>query len=105
MSLKRAYLVAIIVLLIDQISKIYVKTHFKLHEAIEVVGLDWFQINFIENEGMAWGATIPGSYGKLILTLFRIVAVVGICWWLKDSVKKGYSSYLIFSIALIVLML
>ncbi|GGB85307.1 lipoprotein signal peptidase [Flavobacterium suaedae] len=101
MSLKKAYLVAIIVLLIDQISKIYIKTNFKLHEAIEVLGLDWFQINFIENEGMAWGATIPGSYGKLILTLFRIIAVIAIGWWLKDSVKRGYSSYLIFSIALI----
>lgn len=62
---------------------------------------DWFQIYFIENEGMAWGAEIPGTYGKLILTLFRIVAVVGIGWWLYDSVKKHLSPYLIVSIALI----
>lgn len=101
MSLKKAYLVAIIVLLIDQISKIYVKTHMPLDDWFMVLNQDWFRIHFIENEGMAWGAKIPGSYGKLILTLFRIVAVVGIGWWLKDSVKKGYSSYLIFSIALI----
>ncbi len=101
MSLKKAYIIAIVVLLIDQISKIYIKTHFKLHEYINVLGLDWFQINFIENEGMAWGAQIPGSHGKLILTLFRIVAVVGIGWWLHDSVKKKYSAFLIVPIALI----
>ena len=50
---------------------------------------------------MAWGAEIPGEYGKLILTLFRIVAVAGIAWWLWDSVKKKASNYLIVAIALI----
>lgn len=101
MSLKKAYIIAIVVLLIDQISKIYIKTHFKLHEYINVLGLDWFQINFIENEGMAWGAQIPGSYGKLVLTLFRIVAVIAIGWWLQDSIKKKHSNFLIVPIALI----
>jgi len=102
MSLKKAYLIVIAVLLIDQISKIYVKTHFMLEEkGVDVFGLNWFQIRFIENDGMAWGAQIPGSYGKLILTLFRIVAVVGIGWWLADSIKKRQSVYLIVSIALI----
>lgn len=101
MSLKKAYLIVIIVLLVDQISKIYVKTDMKLDEWFPVLGQDWFRIHFIENEGMAWGAQIPGTYGKLILTLFRIVAVFAIGWWLKDSVKKNYSPYLIVSIALI----
>jgi signal peptidase II len=63
--------------------------------------LTGFRIHFIENEGMAWGAEIPGQYGKLFLTLFRIVAVVGIGWWLQDSIKKRHSNYLIVSIALI----
>jgi signal peptidase II len=62
---------------------------------------DWFRILFIENEGMAWGTVIPGAYGKLILTLFRIVAVGGIGYWLWDSVRKNHSPYLITSIALI----
>ncbi|OYQ36618.1 lipoprotein signal peptidase [Flavobacterium cyanobacteriorum] len=101
MSLKRACLIVVVILLIDQISKIYVKTHFFEGEWFRVLGLDWFRIHFIENEGMAWGAEIPGSYGKLILTLFRIVAVGGIGWWLWDSVKKKQSPYLIVSIALI----
>src|SRR5690349_15610467 len=101
MSLKKAYLIVFLVLLIDQISKIYIKTHFRLDDFIEVGGLDWFRIHFIENEGMAWGAEIPGTYGKLFLTLFRIAAVVGIGWWLQDSIKKRHSNYLVVSIALI----
>ena len=101
MSLKKAYLIAVIVLLIDQISKIVVKTTMKLDESFTVLGQDWFRIHFIENEGMAWGAEIPGMYGKLFLTLFRIAAVVGIGWWLHDSVKKNYSSFLIVPISLI----
>ena len=101
MSLKKAYLLIIAILLIDQISKIYIKTHFFIGESIKVMGLEWFQIHFIENEGMAWGAEIPGEHGKLILTLFRIVAVGGIAWWLWDSVEKKASSYLIVAIALI----
>lgn len=99
MSLKKATLIIIIILLIDQISKIYVKTHFALGEDIKV--FDWFSIYFVENEGMAWGAKIPGQYGKLFLTLFRLVAIVGIGYWLWDSVRKNASRILIVSIALI----
>lgn len=99
MSLKKAYLLITSILLIDQISKIYIKTNFKLGDDVKV--FDWFRIHFIENEGMAWGAEIPGEYGKLILTLFRIVAVGGIAWWLWDSVKKNSSNFLIVAIALI----
>jgi signal peptidase II len=99
MSLKKAYLIVILVLIVDQISKIYIKTHFMLDEEVKV--FNWFRIHFIENEGMAWGAEIPGSYGKLFLTLFRIIAVGGIGWWLYDSVKKNLSPYLIVAISLI----
>lgn len=101
MSLKKAYILVFLVLLVDQVSKIYIKTHFFIGESINVLGLDWFRIHFIENEGMAWGAVIPGEYGKLFLTLFRIVAVVGIGWWLWDAVRKNQSNYLITAIALI----
>lgn len=101
MSLKKAYILVFLVLLVDQVSKIYIKTHFYLGESISVLGWNWFQIHFIENEGMAWGAVIPGDYGKLALTLFRIVAVGGISWWLWDSIKKHASNYLVVAIALI----
>lgn len=100
MSLLKAYLLIFVVLLVDQISKIYVKTNFVLGGEFEV--FDWFKIHFIENEGMAWGTKIPGVYGKLFLTLFRLAAVSGIGYWLWDSVERKHSSnYLIVSIALI----
>ncbi|TXK72464.1 lipoprotein signal peptidase [Mesonia sp. HuA40] len=99
MSLKKAGLLIFIILLIDQISKIYIKTHFVLGEEIFV--FNWFRILFVENNGMAWGAQIPGEYGKLFLTLFRLVAISGIGYWLYDSVKKQASKILIICIAFI----
>jgi signal peptidase II len=99
MSLVKAYFLITIILLVDQFSKIYVKTNFVLGEEFHV--FNWFQIHFIENEGMAWGTKIPGEYGKVILTVFRLFAVTGIGYWLWDSVEKNCSSYLIVAIALI----
>lgn len=99
MSLKKAIAIIVLVLLIDQISKVYIKTTFILGDGVDV--FNWFKIHFVENEGMAWGAKIPGEYGKLFLTLFRLVAIVGIGYWLWDSVRKQASRILIVSIALI----
>lgn len=100
MSLFKAYFLIFLILLVDQVSKIYVKTNFILGEEVHV--FNWFQIHFIENEGMAWGTKIPGEYGKLILTVFRLFAVTGIGYWLWDAVeRKKSSNYLIVAIALI----
>jgi signal peptidase II len=100
MSLRKAYLLIFIILLVDQASKIYIKTNFILGEEVEV--FKWFKILFIENEGMAWGTKIPGAYGKLFLTLFRLIAVAGIGYWLWDSIERKHSSkYLIVAISLI----
>ncbi|MEC4115720.1 lipoprotein signal peptidase [Myroides phaeus] len=99
MSLKRAYLLVLLVLVLDQVLKIYIKTTFVLND--EYVVFNWFRIHFIENDGMAWGVELPGMYGKLALTAFRIVAVGGIAWWLSDSIDKKASNYLIVAIALI----
>ncbi|AOW08600.1 lipoprotein signal peptidase [Flavobacterium gilvum] len=100
MSLFKAYFLIVLILLVDQVSKIYVKTNFILGEEVHV--FNWFQIHFIENEGMAWGTKIPGAYGKLILTVFRLFAVTGIGYWLWDAVeRKKSSNYLIVAIALI----
>ncbi len=101
MNLKKAYLLVIIILLIDQITKIFIKTHFFLNDGFNMFGLEWFRIHFIENEGMAFGFELPFASGKLILTLFRIFAVIGIGWWLQDAVKKHSSDYLIVAISLI----
>lgn len=99
MKLRHSAFLIFIILLVDQFSKIYVKTNFVLNEWHEV--FSWFQLRFIENEGMAWGAVIPGEYGKLILTIFRILAVFGIGYWLWDSIHKEKSNFLITAIALI----
>ncbi|OCB77300.1 lipoprotein signal peptidase [Flavobacterium crassostreae] len=101
MSLRKAYLLIFIILIVDQVSKIVVKTNFELGEEVGV--FSWFKILFIENEGMAWGTEIPGAYGKLFLTLFRLIAVVGIGYWLWDSAtnKTPSTNYLVVAIALI----
>src|SRR5690554_6099563 len=99
MSLRTASFIIILILLIDQVSKFYIKTNFMLGEEIPV--FDWFRILFVENEGMAWGAKIPGTYGKLILTLFRIVAIGGIGYWLWDSIRKQSPKILILCISFI----
>ena len=99
MSLRNAYLLIFLILIVDQLSKIYIKTNFVLGEEVSI--FSWFKILFIENEGMAWGTEIPGAYGKLFLTIFRLLAVTAIGYWLWDSVQKSCSNYLIVSIALI----
>lgn len=99
MNLKKAYFIVFLVLVVDQISKIYVKTHFALQDEVKV--FEWFRFLFVENEGMAWGVELPGIYGKLFLTTFRIFAVIGIGYWLWDSVRKHCSSVLIFALSLI----
>jgi signal peptidase II len=106
MSLKKAFLIIIIILLLDQISKFYIKTHFALNDKTLV--FNWFQIVFVENEGMAWGTKmsdfisfISDRTGKLILTLFRMVAVCFISYWLISSIKRKSATILIVAISLI----
>lgn len=97
--MKKPIIIIILILLIDQISKIYIKTNFLYGE--EVVVFDWFRIHFIENNGMAWGAEFGGRTGKLVLTVFRLFAIVGIGYWLYSSVKKNAPAILIVAISLI----
>ena len=83
---KRGWLAAFIVvaiLVVDQVIKIWVKTHMTLHEQIEI--LSWFKIVFIENNGMAYGMEI-GS--KLVLSLFRVVAVSVLGYYIAQQVRK-----------------
>ena len=94
-----ALLTIILAILIDQIVKIYVKTNFYLGEEIKV--FDWFRIYFVENNGMAMGFEFGGKAGKLFLTLFRLVAVGGIIYWLVNSIQKNLPNIVIISISLI----
>lgn len=106
MSLNRTLLIVSIILIVDQATKVYVKTHMELHENISV--LSWFNIVFVENEGMAWGTKLSDIFSfisdktaKLVLTVFRIVAVTAIGFWLIDVVNNNRTKTLTFAVALI----
>lgn len=88
------------VLIIDQIIKIWVKSTMQLGEEFSVFG-DWFYIHFVENNGMAFGMEMGGSIGKFILTIFRIVAVGGIIYYLNKLCKKEGKTQLIALISLV----
>lgn len=85
--------ILLLVLVIDQWSKYYIKTHFFLGEEINVIG-NWFRLHFTENYGMAFGLEFGGKTGKLVLTFFRIIAVIAMGWYItqlqKENAKSGY---------------
>ena len=91
-----ACLIIFSVLVIDQIIKIWIKTHMYWHESIRIT--DWFYIYFTENSGMAFGMEI---FAKLFLTLFRIAAVTVIGWFLYKFVKQGMKTGFIICVSLV----
>ena len=106
MSLKRSIIIIILILFIDQISKIYIKTHFALGDEYKV--FDWFRVYFVENDGMAWGTKlsdftsfISDRTAKIALTIFRIIAIIGIGFWLLDATRKKSTKVLLLAIAFI----
>ena len=91
MKYRNAVLIVLLIIILDQVSKVYVKTHFYYGEEVNVIGT-WFKLHFIENEGMAFGMKLSqAAMGKLILTLFRLVAVIFGFFLLKKLVDKQYS--------------
>ena len=94
-----AVLTILIAIVLDQVIKIYVKTHFILGE--EVLIFDWFRIHFVENNGMAMGFEFGGRTGKLFLTLFRIIAVGLIIYWLSSTIKRKVNNAVVIGISLI----
>lgn len=89
---RKLVIVAVVVfclLLLDQIVKIYIKTSFSSDEQKLLIG-NWFVLHYIENQGMAFGTTLgSGMWGKLALSLFRIVAIVGIIYYIIKEAKNG----------------
>ena len=98
--MKKPILLIFIVLLLDQILKIWVKTHLLLGEEIHLAG-NWAIIHFTENNGMAFGMEFAGNYGKIFLSLFRIVAVFALAYYIYWLTTKKAKTGLVLSFALI----
>ena len=94
-------LIIFVVLLIDQTLKVWVKTHMHYAQEIPIMGQDWALIYFVENPGMAFGYTLKGDYGKLILSLFRVAAILFLFYYLKQLIKAHAGNGVLISFALI----
>lgn len=101
--MKRAFLVTLLVLVADQVLKVWVKTHFFLGEYVPLFGADSTKgyLQFVENKGMAFGLEFGGETGKLVLTLFRIIAVIAIGFILRNIIRRKHEPWLVTSLALI----
>lgn len=97
---KKSILLIALVLLIDQVLKLWIKTHMTLGQEFSVFG-NWFLIHFTENNGMAFGIEFWGKYGKLFLSLFRIVAVIGIGFFIRYLIKHKAPVGLVMGVSLI----
>ena len=97
--MRKALLIVGLVLILDQVLKFWIKLNMTLGE--DIVIADWFIIHFTENPGMAFGLEFGGSWGKLILSLFRIVTVVLIFYWMKGLIKRGIPQGALVAVSLI----
>jgi len=93
-------LIILVILIIDQVLKVIIKTNMTLYEQIPVFG-NWFMIHFVENKGMAFGLHLPGNNGKLFLSLFRLVAIVAIGFYLRHLIRLGAPSGLLITLSMI----
>lgn len=107
--MKQGYKVALlvlVVLLIDQALKFYIKTNFELNQDVKMFGLDWARLHFVENRGMAFGIEFNMShgdfdYGKLLLSSFRIVMVIGLIWYTRMLMQAKAPMGFIYCVGLI----
>lgn len=105
MSKKRTQLTLVVltvlaVLILDQWLKFYIKTNFSLGQSKMIMG-DWFELHFTENPGMAFGWTLGGKWGKIILTLFRILASGAIIYYISALIKEGAKTMMVVLVSLI----
>ena len=97
---RNAVIIVFLVLLADQILKIWVKTHMVEGQEIHVIG-HWFRIHFVENSGMAFSMELPFEYGKLLLSTFRLVAIGFIIYLIRRLIRERYHTGLVYAGALI----
>jgi signal peptidase II len=97
---KKSLLLIFLILVGDQVLKIWVKTHMEIGQEINILG-NWGIIHFIENNGMAFGMEMGGKAGKFILSIFRIIAIVGIGWFLSSLIEKKANLCLVLAVSAI----
>ncbi len=97
---KKSILTILIILTLDQLFKILIKTNMSIGQEYSVIG-NWFILHFTENNGMAFGMDLPGENGKIFLSLFRILAVTGIAFYMRYLIKQKAHNGLVISVALI----
>ena len=96
----KSILVIVLILVADQILKFWVKTHMVVGEDIPFFG-KWGMLHFIENNGMAFGMEMGGQTGKLLLSIFRIIAIIAIGWFLNSIIRKKVNPGLIIAVSVI----
>ncbi len=100
MKKRTVFFIICLIVIADQALKIYVKTHYHIEESHAVIG-NWFKLYFIENEGMAYGWKFGGQWGKIVLTLFRLAAVILGVFYIRKIIEKNYHPGYIICIAFI----
>lgn len=100
MKKRTVFLIISLIVIADQALKIYIKTHYHSGESHAILG-NWFQLYFIENEGMAYGWKFGGQWGKLLLTLFRLGAVIFGVFYINKIIEKKYPAGYIICVGLI----
>lgn len=97
---RKSILIILLILVADQTLKILVKTHMTLYQQIPILG-NWGILHFVENNGMAFGMALPGSLGKILLTTFRILAVVAIGLYLRHLIRQKAHNGLIITLSMV----
>ena len=97
--MKKIGILVLLVLLLDQLSKFYIKTNFAYGEEHEI--FSWFVLKFVENPGMAYGAEFGGLVGKLVLSVLRIFLIGGIGWYIWTNLPKHNNNYFKVGMALV----
>lgn len=90
----------LLILIADQALKFYIKTHYHLGEEHKVLG-NWFRLHFVENPGMAWGWRLGGEWGKIALSVFRMIAVVFGVWYINKIINEKHKTGFVVCVALI----
>lgn len=94
-------MLVVLILIIDQVSKVYIKTNFYYHEMVPILGQDWAYLHFVENNGAAFGLSLGGEWGKLALTTFRIVTVAILAYFINLLIKRNENLGMIMALSLV----